>query len=309
MSLHQLTTYLLKHRWLALLLTFACTFVPVLGTLSILFAVLVTLRKGMIEGAVFTLAAVLPYCISTYISFGVPQPVPLIFVWGAVGLIVVSNILTWFFAVILYKEGDFSLVLQTGALLTMLIVSLVHIFFPEVDKWWSTQLTTYFNQSPALLDTLKSHSTNVSLVEMIDTTKYYATGFLMAMVFVNAVIQLIIARWWQAAMFQPGALKKELHAIRLGRLIGVFFIGGIFLSYVRNRVALDIMPILYVTFAIAGLSLLHYIVTLVKVSPWFWLLMMYIAVIWLFPVSIIIVAVTAFFDTWFDFRKYVSKVH
>ena len=67
MSLHRLTAYLLKHRWQALALTFVCTFIPVLGTLSILLAALVTLRKGVIEGAAFTLAAVLPYCISAYI--------------------------------------------------------------------------------------------------------------------------------------------------------------------------------------------------------------------------------------------------
>lgn len=309
MSLYRLTAYLLKHRWQALLLTFVCTFIPVLGTLSILLATLVTLRKGIVEGAIFTLAAVLPYCISAYVSFGTPQPVPLIFVWGAVGLIVVSNLLTWLFAVVLRRDGDFGLVLQTGALLTMLVVSLVHIFYPAVDAWWAAQLTAYFNQSPGLLDTLKSHgSANLSQIEMIDAARYYATGFLLAMVLINAVIQLIIARWWQAVVFQPGTLIKELHSIRLGRLIGAFFIGGVILSYLANSVALDIMPILYITFAIAGLSLLHFAIALVKVSPWFWLVMLYMAMIWLFPLSIIGVAIIAFFDTWFDFRRFAGKL-
>src|SRR5579863_6741690 len=101
MRLQRFTNYLLAHQWQALLLVFAITFVPFIGMLGILIAALFTLRKGVLEGALLTLAATLPYIISFFISSD--HSTASIVIWAAIGVAVLSNVLTWAFAVMLYK--------------------------------------------------------------------------------------------------------------------------------------------------------------------------------------------------------------
>ncbi len=103
-------------------------------------------------------------------------------------------------------------------------------------------------------------------------------------------------------MFNPGGLRKELHQIRLSYVTGMLFVIGMALSYFGNLVALDVMPVLFLTFFVAGLSLLHY---LIAPHHFAWALLMvgYVAIIWLFPASVVIVSLIAFFDTALNIRQ------
>src|SRR5579872_727734 len=107
MYLQRITNYLLRHRLVAVLLTFLTTFVPVLGIVGILYAGFVTLRKGVVEGGILTIAATVPYVISFYVS-GTPTPETQLVIWAAVGVAVLSNMLTWIFAVMLRRHANWS---------------------------------------------------------------------------------------------------------------------------------------------------------------------------------------------------------
>src|SRR5690606_1455052 len=97
MWLERITSYLLRHRYRAIALTFVVTFIPWIGILGILIAALVTLCKGVVEGAIFTLAASLPYIIVFLFSGNDPSTFPLV-LWAIMGVAVLSNVLTWIFA-------------------------------------------------------------------------------------------------------------------------------------------------------------------------------------------------------------------
>lgn len=311
MWLHRLTHYLLSHRWQAWLLVFASTFVPVVGVLGILYAALVTLQKNPSEGAYFTLAATLPYVISFYFTGSHEPAIPLM-LWAAVGVAILSNLLTWVFAVMLKRQMSWGGILQIAALLGVLVISLIHQIFPDVANWWSSQLSSYYAKASAAVNgMLKAGplSPTDTQLESINLTKYYATGIMVAAVLFNAVMQLIIARWWQYTVFQPGALRKELHGIRLSPLAGGLFALGLVLSYLGNSVVLDIMPILYVLFAAAGLSLVHYLFGLMQ-SPtrWFWLSLVYVALIFAMPASLVFIGMLALLDIWLDVRKRLRKI-
>lgn len=311
MLLKRFTSYLLQHRLQALVLTFFITFVPILGILGILFAGLVTLVKGIFEGAIFTIAATLPYIISFFIT-GTQEATPLV-IWAAVGVAVFSNILTWAFAVMWRKHTSFSLILQIAALLGVLIISVIHLAYPGVVEWWGNQLQTYYAQAQAMATGLLKNPnamgiSNETQLETINITKHYATGLMVTAVLFNALLQLIVARWWQASVFSPKSLAKELHAIRLSHLAGVLFIVSVALSYLGNSVISDIMPILYMLFGMAGLSLIHYLFGLLKsATAWFWLSVVYLTLIFALPTSMVFVSIIALFDVWLDIRKRFKK--
>lgn len=306
MRLQRLTQYLLKHRWRAFALTFVATFVPVLGVFGILYAGMVTLRKGMVEGALYTLAATLPYVVSFYLT-GHQDAGSELVLWAAVSVAVLSNILSWIFACMLYRHATWSQILQVAALLGVLFVSVVHLAYPGVADWWGNQLQAYYHQAASLSGVVKAEvaaaPTDIQL-KSINETKQYATGLMTAAVLFNAILQLIVARWWQALVFNPGLLRRELHSIRLSHLAGFLFALSLVLSYYGNSVVLDMMPVLYMLFTAAGLSLIHAMFGLMKSSTrWFWLWLVYVALLFALPASLMIVSVLALMDVGFDLRR------
>jgi hypothetical protein len=311
MKLKRFTDYMLEHRLRAVLLTFGFTFIPVVGMLGILYAALVTLRKGVAEGAVMTAAATLPYVFSFMLASHDPNALPIV-LWTAVGVAVLSNVLTWVFAALLYRQMTWSAILQVAALVGVLVISVVHLVYPNVADWWSTQLTSYYTQAASMMSGVLKNSANApsdAQLETIKITKDYASGMVVAAVLLNAVMQLIVARWWQSLVFAPGMLRRELHNIRLSPLAGVLFALSLALSWMGNSVVLDVMPILYMLFGGAGLSVIHYFIGLM-VSPtrWFWIALLYVALIFAMPTSMVFVAMVALLDIWLDLRRKLRKV-
>jgi len=317
MWLHRLTSFLLRHRWRALAITFVSTFIPIVGIVSILIAALMTLVKGIKEGTIFTLAATLPYAISFYFAGGYEAAMP-IAAWAAVGVAILSNVLTWIFACMLYRHSSWASIIQVASLAGVLAVCLVHVVYPEVAQWWGQHLQEYYTQAQSIAGSISNGAEQAgkavtklttAQVETINETKYFATGLMVAAVLFNAVLQLAVARWWQAVMFQPGSLRQELHNIRLSRLAGSLFVVSLVFWFWDNSVIVDIMPILFLLFCGAGLSLVHYMLGFMR-SPtvWIWIVFLYVMLFLAVPYSIIMISLLALLDIWFDIRKRVKKI-
>ncbi len=306
-SFERFTYYLLSKPIQAFILIFLGTFVPVVGVLGILIAALVTLRKSVIEGGVLTLAASLPYAIIFYFSDHYRSGVPVV-MWTTVGVAILSNVLTWVFAILLRRQANWSQLLQAAALVGVLVISVIHMTYPNIADWWGTQLQAYTQSLPRPWQAHLAANTDAQ-IETINVTRQYATGAVIVAILFNALLQLLVARWWQVMFFQPRTLRHELQGIHLSRLAGGLFALSIVLSYLGNAVVLDIMPVMYVLFGVAGLSLIHYALNLMR-SPttWIWMWILYMAIIFSLPVSVVLIALLALFDSWFDLRKRMQKV-
>lgn len=310
MWLQRCAHYLLKHLWIGLAVTFVITFVPVIGVLGILFATLVTLREGAFRGSLFMLASTLPYLASFYLSGHHEATIPLM-VLAAVGVAIISNVLTYSFAVMLQRKAGWSTILQLAALLGVLLISVIHLAYPNVSEWWLSSLTTYYKEAASAVSGVVSGSASPvdGQLENLNITKYYATGMMVAAVLLNAVMQLMVARWWQGLLFQPGILRRELHAIRLSKLAGGLFVLSMALSYWGNTVVMDIMPVLYILFAAAGLSVIHYLFSLVQTpTRLLWLSLVYIILILTLSSSLVFLAMLALLDIIFDIRNRFRKI-
>lgn len=312
MWLKRFTHYLLKHPWQTLTLIFVLAFVPLLGVVAIILAALITLLKGVLEGALATIAATLPY-ILVFLFYANGNPDIPMHIWASLGVAVLSNLLTWIFAIMLYRGSSWSAMLQIAALIGVFAISLLHYAYPQISDWWGTQLQAYYNQAKALASAANpssfiSTTTPDVQTESINATKEFATGFMAAAILANALMQLIVARWWQASVFNPGSLRRELHNIRLTPLAGALFLACMIFSYFGNSVIFDIMPVVYLLFFVAGLSIIHYFFGLMNTqTAWFWLMILYFTIIFAMPTSIILVAMVALLDIWWDVRRRFKK--
>jgi hypothetical protein len=302
MLLQRITNYLLRHRFQALALTFFITFIPIIRVAGILIAGFMTLIKGAIDGFFFTLAVLVSLAISFTLmmrTHDMPIPAAVFAVMGA--SVLLSNLLTWVFAVLVRRQMSWSKIIQMAALGGAFIISIVHTVYPNIAEWWAMWAIKLQSQV----------SMNVSpnqMIEAINDNKPYATGIAVTAVLVVALSQAMIVKWWQAVLYSPGALRRGLQSIRLSYLAGVLFLGSLVLAYLGNSVILDIMPVLYALFFGAGLSLIHYFCRMIPAgSRWIWISVIYVAGFLTMPISIMLVAGLAVADIGLDLRKRFSK--
>lgn len=337
MWLQRLTNYILNNKWKAALLTFLITYIPIVGLISIVIAGFVTLCLGVLEGAIFTIAATLPYAL--IFASSTQNAIPVI-VWATVFLSVIGNILTWVFAIMLRRHCKWSFIVQVAALLGVLAISVVHLIFPQVSDWWAAQMQLFYNQSAAMAGWGTPGVPGQALalgdaqIEAINVAKKFATGIVTAFILFTAVVQVMVARWWQVAIVNHSRLGKEFQLIHLSRLAGTLFIISIIFYYLENSVVLDILPVLCLLFSAAGLSLVHYLGGLMgPQKSRYWLSAVYVPLMFsliilamlplfsalnmnlpivlavlILSASVFIFASLGLFDVWFNVRKKVRKV-
>jgi hypothetical protein len=306
MFLRRFTDFILQSRLQAVLVAFLVAFIPLIGSISVVIAALITLRKGIWEGFWVAIAATIPYLLSYAVN---PAAGDIDFTTAALAVLIVSNLLTWLFAAFLRKYQHWGFTLEIAALFGVAVVIIVHVIYPDVQGWWQTQLNVYLSKTTAMVSEAKADAEVTAVqTQMVSAMKRYATGFVVASVLFNALLQLLVARWWQALVFNPGGLRAELHRIRLSYVSGVVFVIGLLLSYLNNAVALDAIPVLFLAFFIAGLSVLHYLIVPARAN-WMLLMFLYLAVIWLFPASIVIVSLIGLSDTTVNIRQRFGRTN
>lgn len=300
--LRRFTDFLLWSRLQAMGVAFFFACIPMLGSIGVLIAGLVTLRKNALEGFLVVIATTAPYFLKYYLGNDIPEgEVDIAFI----GLILsaVSNFLVWLFAVLLRRYNNWSAIIEYAVLLGIVVVGLAHLLYPDIQSWWGTQLNKYLNKTAAMVSGMQDATTDEKQAQAIQFMEVYATGMIVVSVLLNVLLQVVLARWWQAVIFNPGGLRQELHQVRLSHVFGILFIVGFGLSTFGNETVMDMMPILYVAFCAAGLSLAHSYIATMK-NGWIWILLLYLIVLlWLLPFGIVIIAIMALLDVWMDFRK------
>jgi len=307
--LHRFTNFILQGRVFACSIAFILAYVPVIGSVSVLIAGLVTLRKGAFEGALVFLAATVPYVFNYYNN---TTPIETDISLAAIAFIIftISNSFMWFFACLLRRYSSWSFVLDWAILLGVFIIGIIHFSYPDIKNWWSQQLTEYFSKTTAMMREIQPNAEALPAVvqeQIVNIIKVYATGLLFASMLFNALVQLLIARWWQAMIFNPGELRKELLNIRLSYMAGLLFFIIYPLAHWRNEIAMDAIPVVYLIFSAAGLSIIHCLLAKkMRIMGMFFLYVGLIGII-LFPGGISIVALVfsliGFLDIGINFRK------
>lgn len=266
MWLKRLSDYILQNRLQAFLVIFVSAFVPVIGSISIIMVAFITLIKGATEGLMMLAAASIPITL-TY--WGSPNGTTItVMFW----VLLASNIFTWILAVVLQRFASWRLVLECAAIAGLLGVLILHVAMPDLHTWWSTKFAEVYSEMQGVIG---DSDQAIATQQMFTSLKYYATGMVITAIFFNVLLQIGLARWWQASIYNPKGFKPELLCIRLNYVLGVIFVIVLAMNvWNKQHHYADYLPILYLIFALAGLSLIHDVLGRVKRGE-MWLFFLY----------------------------------
>lgn len=219
--------------------------------------------------------------------------------YGLFDFLLLRCFLVWVFAILLRAYGSWRLVLASITVLGALAVISVHFFIPNTAAWWSSILTNYIKEFTEL-GVWKANPAETK--EIITRIAPIATGLLSFLVLISVFVELLLARWWQSAIFQPGRLQEEFLSIHLGKIAALVMTGVLILIVLKIRIGQDFLPIALLPFMITGLSLLH--LTVVKNKMMFIpAILVYIGLVFIPFFLVPLLAFAGYIDSWINFRK------
>ncbi|OGT15220.1 MAG: hypothetical protein A3I12_00130 [Gammaproteobacteria bacterium RIFCSPLOWO2_02_FULL_38_11] len=288
-----LALYAMKGRKQAFFLATFFALIPFLGWIGSALMGLVTLRTGPREG--FLLLLGLTFAGLVYLSFGAISFNYLIYD-------TLANTLPTFLGALFLRHFSWNKLIEALTYLGLSVVILAHLFFPDLITTWTNKLISllhYFNESTS---TEVAHHTTQTLAL---TLAQYATGIQTAAATLAALFNLIIARYMQASLYHPGGLKKELQKIHIPTQLGYLLILMSLLALFKIKITQDLLPVILLPFACAGLSLFHDFISK-RNSAWAWLILFYTLLCLALPYLCVVLIIVGFIDTFYELRTHLK---
>jgi uncharacterized protein YybS (DUF2232 family) len=256
------------------------TAIPLLFWIGAAVIGLVILRLGVRQGLNIGLWALLP-------ALG----------WGWLGqdptaLAVLLQVML--IASVLRSSLTWDRALLSGSLLAIITSLLLPMLYPELIDSLVQAGVQFYEQVNA--EMAKSFGDNLEVVIRQTMNASMAGTYLL-----TGVGMTMLARSWQAGLYNPGGFRTEFHALRLSPVIAVICV-----AIMVGGSLIGLNPMLMgwaggLPLIMAGLGLVHGAVGRKGLSVQ-WLVLFYMALVFLGPSLMIVLLVLAFVDSWLDIR-------
>lgn len=255
------------------------TFVPLLTPATI---ALVTLRKGAVNGLVILFWGLLPML--GYL--GMSQINPLM------PVLVINGLITVYVAAVILRTSISWAYTLTGlvALAGMSALFLLLVIptpLMELGKSIADVMTKMYSelQPPQTFETPGSA---------------FWVGMLAYTTAISALFGLLIGRWWQALLYNPGGFAEEFRGFRLSPAQALLCLGAAIFCFVRSDDYLFWGILCEIPLLVMGVAIFHQFAAVRRLGSQ-WLVLFYIGLI-LVNLIAQLLALVAFLDTWLNFR-------
>lgn len=264
------------------------------GFISSAAIALVTLRKGFQEGGVTLLGAALAAAL-----IGALWP-------GNFQFMLAYSLLlwlpVWLIAVVLRETRQLALALEGAALLGGIMVLLIYLVSEDPAALWHENL----QRSVGLLAKQSAPELDMAQIdEGLAFIAHYMSGIVVAGSVFSMIASLLLARWWQSILYNPGGFRAEFLTLRMhpvsAYLSLTLILMALLLEGLVSEIAWNVIAVAFLLYLIAGTAVLHCIFSTTKAKR-FWLTGLYMLMFFI-PHVLLPVALLGFTDTWLNWRR------
>lgn len=231
----------------------------------------------------------------------------LVMLWALLPLIIMLNI------------SEVGSLMIWASVLSVLVVLAGALTLKTRGSWPVTLLTIVLVSAAASL-LLKSNLSNefeamrLSLLEVFEEvakqqkqiidlvpSDLFLAGLVAWAVALTAIAALLLARWWQALLYNPGGFRTEFHGLRLSKGVSVVLMAGMLGCYFASR---DYFPwgnLLGLPLLLTGIALMHHTVAFAQLGG-HWLVVFYLGLVLLAGPLMTLVVGLGFLDSMLDLR-------
>ena len=254
---------------------------------------LVTLRIGVTQGLLVLVASMA----LTVLFYQVT---------GAQAAVVAITVLLlwlpcWLISVVLQQTASLARAMLAAAALGMGTLLLIYGVQGDPAPWWFERLQLI----ESALEQAGLFPQGVPADELLQDLSRLMTGVVLASLVLGAMCSVLLARWWQAMLVNPGGLRSEFNRLRFGQITGMMTLGIMILAQLSqgpvSDLAAQIVMIMLVPYLFAGLAVIHGLVATTGRGRG-WLIAAYVLLA-IVPQATLLLAGGGLLDTWIDFRR------
>lgn len=209
--------------------------------------------------------------------------------------------------------GAWALAGDIVPLIMLIGISGLALLLRETESWEFTLLAAiaigvavevYLRVRPAMLDLMFQQlgpylESNDLQGMQIEDFREVVTSFIGSVYMFLAVVLLMLSRWMQAALFNPGGFKQEFHQLRIKQKVALLLMALVALANFDVVIPSSWVLYLVLPLIFSGVALIHAVVAKKKLSST-WLVVFYVVI--MFPLVVQLLVLLALIDSWYDFR-------
>ncbi|HYQ38486.1 MAG TPA: hypothetical protein VER09_06070 [Pseudomonas sp.] len=283
-----LADFVMRGRLQATLAVVVTAALPLLFWLSAAAGSLVLLRRGLGDALGVVLWALVP----TLLWWHFGEPLPLLVLVGSLAL-----------ALVLRASVSWTRVLLASVALGALFGVIIDASFGAEVKRTAAEL---LEQMPQMLG---EHAKQLTAEEKSRLGALLApvlTGLMAGLLQVLSLLSVLLARYWQALLYNPGGFGREFRAVRLPLPMVLALLAGVVLLPELDLQLVMLMPLCSVPLAFAGVALLHGLAAQGRLAR-FWLVGLYVSLPMFMQLVYPLLVVLAVVDSLFDFRGRATR--
>lgn len=260
---------------------------PPLSYISGAAVALVTLRLGPQRGLEVVAGATAGAALLALAAVG--SAVPGLVFAGVLWLPVV--VLGWG----LRRSADPARPLWLAAAFGALAVAGIHGVLTDPAAWWHGHLQAFLGQVEGEVP-----------AEALDQLAGLMTGAAAAGFALTLMGSLLLGRWWQALLYNPGGFRQEFHGLRTGRVAAGTTVVLLVLGPAVGGLVADLAMVAMALHLIQGLAVAHGVVGIAGLHGG-WLFALYALVVIRPAEAGLALALGGLVDNGFDFRGLVAR--
>ena len=272
-----LAEFIMRGRVQAALVAFFGNLLPLISPASVS---LVTLNKGLSEGALLTLWALLPLLIAFFVS-DINAMVTLSSIVGVIGVMAASELLR--------ISASWARTLVFVVVFSGVAALVLDFLFAEQAEVFELVVANLFRE-------IQQQQENAFIPE-----RNFLLGVIGYVIALTSVICLVLGRWWQAMLYNPGGFKSEFHQLRLGVGPAAILVAGVVVCNVASQEFSSWVGLLGLPLLLGGLALVHYSVAFYQLGG-HWLVIFYVVLFTVSPLSLVLIGL-GFLDSIMNIRS------
>ena len=261
---------------------------------------LVVLVQGPKEGAFTALgaAAILAILVTVFFKLPMMAGVYALMVW----------LPAWLLTATLLVSRSLAMSMNVGALLGICIVLGVYALIPNPAGLWyehfTQQVLPLMEKAGMALDKAPDFDKRLQEASKI------MTGTTVAFSVMAMWLALLIARQWQAVLYNPEGFSKEFRELRLGQttaiIAALIAALAVFTGGAVSELAMNALVVVLMLFMFQGLALGHNLVNQYQQGK-AWIVGIYVVLVFTSSHGLVLFAMLGWLDNGFDFRKRFAK--
>lgn len=163
-----------------------------------------------------------------------------------------------------------------------------------------SEVTAFLTTVEAMFAAINSKQQDAQI--SLDLTESMLLGIVATLLAIGSIMSLMLARWWQAGIYNPGGFQKEFHSFKIETKVAVILVAVLLAGQFMSKSLQIWSDLAALPLLIAGIALVHFAVKLLDQGRQWWAFL-YVGIILAGKPVTVILLVLGLTDSLIDLRS------